>query len=98
MHLSPPSLTHNLMKHWPARLAAIIAVGVVLSLWVASTRATTTSPQRASNVASYQDAPAGTRGPIRLSCTRDGVATIGADGPAGPQGPVGVSCAPSPAG
>src|SRR5262249_9869873 len=101
MHLPPHALTHRLMKRWTATLAAIIAVGVILSL-VASTHATSASPQGASRVVSgqsaastYRNVPAGTQGPIRVSCTAGGVAAIGVDGPAGPQGPVGVSCAPS---
>jgi hypothetical protein len=86
-----------------ALLVATIALGVLLFV-VATTEATSAkqpphgSATGQSAVRTVPAAPAGTRGPITLSCSPGGGGVVGAAGPAGPQGPIGLSCAASPTG
>ncbi len=84
-------------------LVATIALGVLLFV-VTTTQATSAKQPPRSSVAgrsasrSVAATPAGTRGPITLTCAPGGLGVVNSAGPAGPQGPVGVSCPASPNG
>jgi hypothetical protein len=96
MHLSS-----TLLKRWPVCLLAIVVLAVLPFAVTATGASTAKSPPRKASPGrsadrSYPSAPAGPRGPIRLSCMPGRAGIVGTDGPAGPQGPVGVNCASAP--